>query len=139
MRGEPKRFADFAVQIDRKVVGCTYELRSQSTSRSRLSSHARRTGQDVLHLIQIAVTRFVEQELLIPSDDEWTEELNERRCKLIDKDLVGQISVAERIELVSLQKRAESYFDRVAPPEMETVTRLHKELLSRTDSGNGSH
>ena len=89
----------------------THELNLPPEIESRLVAHAQETGQDVAYLIQTAVSRFVEEEIPASSDSDWNEELNSRRCALIDKDLAGDISIEESIELVSLQKRAERHRD----------------------------
>ena len=117
----------------------THQLNLPPEIETRLVAHAKATGQDVVHLIQFAVSKFVEEEVPNNDDMEWNDALNARRCALIDKDLSGDISVAESIELISLQKRAERYFDKVAPPPMETVEKLYKDLLAKVNSKNGNH
>lgn len=109
----------------------SHELNFPPNIENRLAAHAERTGQDVVHLIQIAVSRFVEEEVPDAQQQEWTDELNRRRCELIDKDLAGTIAVEERAELGVLQRQAERYFDRVAPPDIATVQQLHATLLSK--------
>jgi hypothetical protein len=61
----------------------------------------------------------------------WTEEKNDRRCELIDKDIEGTISESEELELERLQERFHEYLDTVAPPPMEGARRLHQELLDK--------
>ena len=116
----------------------THELNLPPEIETRLAAHAKATGQDVVHLIQIAVSKFVEEEVPRKSAIEWSDELNDRRCKLIDKDLSGEITVEERIELISLQKCAERYFDKAAPPPMDTAEKLYKDLLAKVNSANGN-
>jgi hypothetical protein len=39
------------------------------------------------------------------NDGGWSDELNERRVELIDKDIQGNITIEERVELAELQRR----------------------------------
>jgi hypothetical protein len=41
-----------------------------------------------------------------PDDGDWSDELNERRIDLIDKDIQETITSAERVELAELQRKA---------------------------------
>jgi len=116
----------------------THELNLPPDIENRLVAHAKETGQDVVYLIQMAVSRFVEEEVPASDDADWNEELNTRRCQLIDKDLAGDITVEERIELISLQKRAEQYRDQVAPPPLQDAEAIYNELLTRSNSANGN-
>jgi hypothetical protein len=61
----------------------------------------------------------------------WSEERNDRRCLLIDKDIEGSITEAEKLELQGLQVRFHEYLDSVAPPPMEGARRLHRQLLDK--------
>jgi hypothetical protein len=63
--------------------------------------------------------------------DEWTEEKNERRCLLIDRDIDGAISPAEAIELRQLQDEMLRYQNRVAPWPIVVARKLHRELLKK--------
>jgi nucleoside 2-deoxyribosyltransferase len=73
-----------------------------------------------------------------PSDGDWSEELNERRIELIDKDIQLNITTGERAELADLQRRAVAYRDRVAPLPVEGARRLHQELLEMKRQWQGS-
>jgi RNA polymerase sigma factor (TIGR02999 family) len=64
-----------------------------------------------------------------PNGGDWSEELNERRIELIDRDIQGNITAGERSELAKLQREAVAYRDRVAPLPIEGARRLHKQLL----------
>ena len=64
-----------------------------------------------------------------PSGGDWSDELNERRIELIDKDIQGTITAGERAELAELQRKAVAYRDRVAPLPIEGARRLHQQLL----------
>lgn len=64
-------------------------------------------------------------------DEEWSEEKNTRRCDLIDKEIAGTLTDAEQAELAHLQRQAETYFDKVAPPPLEGARRLHQQLLQK--------
>ena len=61
----------------------------------------------------------------------WTEQKNTRRCVLIDKEIEGSISDSERAELVSLQRQATAYRDRIAPPPVEGACKLNQQLLAK--------
>ncbi len=63
--------------------------------------------------------------------EEWSDEKNERRCNLIDKEITGAITVEERIELNQLQRQAMAYRDRMAPLPMAGAVRLHAELVGK--------
>ena len=63
------------------------------------------------------------------NDDDWSDEFNDRRVELIDKDIEGNITMEERVELAVLQRKAVAYRDRVAPLPIEGARRLHQQLL----------
>jgi hypothetical protein len=63
------------------------------------------------------------------NDGDWSDELNERRIELIDKEIQGNITTEEHVELVELQRKAVAYRDRVAPLPIEGARRLHEQLL----------
>ena len=112
-----------------------YEIDLPADIQHCLSARASETGQDVVHLIQLAVTRFVAEEVGANGDDsQWTQAKDDRRCELIDREIVGTISVTERAELAVLQKMAEQHFDEIASPPMEQALQLHKRLLSQPDA-----
>jgi len=73
-----------------------------------------------------------------PNDGEWSDELNKRRIDLIDKDIQGNITTEERVELAELQRRAVAYRDRVAPLPIEGARRLHQQLLEMKRQRQGS-
>jgi hypothetical protein len=58
------------------------------------------------------------------SVEKWWELLNERRLRLIDKDIDEGLSDAERTELDELEKKAEDYLNRVAPLPFEMIEKL---------------
>ena len=69
-------------------------------------------------------------ERIAPDPSEpWTEDRNERRCELIDKDIEGTHTEAEKWELERLQDCFHEYLDTVAPPPLEGAQRLHRQLL----------
>lgn len=61
----------------------------------------------------------------------WSEEGEHRRRELIDKDIQGTITDDEHIELERLDRLANDYFDRIAPPPMDGARRLHDRLINR--------
>lgn len=60
----------------------------------------------------------------------WTEEGEDRRRELIDKDLQARITADELIELELLDRLANEHFDRVAPPPIDGARLLHERLLN---------
>jgi hypothetical protein len=63
--------------------------------------------------------------------DPWTEEENERRCELIDKDIEGTVTEPEKSELERLQERFHKYMDAIAPLPMDGARRIHRQLLAK--------
>ena len=63
------------------------------------------------------------------SELEWTEEKNQRRCHLVDKEIDGTISGVEKAELDHLQAEMLAYRRKVAPLPLEDLRELHQELL----------
>jgi hypothetical protein len=63
------------------------------------------------------------------SGREWTEEKNQRRCDLVDKEIDGTISAVEKVELDQLQTEMLAYRRKVAPLPLESLRELHQELL----------
>jgi len=74
------------------------------------------------------IIKSVESELPASSGP-WTEAKNSRRCELIDKDIQGTISEAERRELDWLTREMRVHRRRAAPIPMEGAKRLHQQLL----------
>jgi hypothetical protein len=72
------------------------------------------------------------------NDGDWSDELNERRIELIDKDIQANITTEERAELAELQRKAVAYRDRVAPLPIEGARRLHQQLLEKKLQQEGS-
>ena len=62
----------------------------------------------------------------------WTDAKNNRRCDLIDREFDGPpLTPAEIVELAGLQDEMLRYRQRVAPLPIESVRRLHQELLAK--------
>jgi len=112
-----------------------YEVDLPANVERLLSDKATQTGQDVVHLIRIAVGRFVDEEIHSPSNGAWSAKMEARRCELIDKDIAGTVTAAERTELNELDRCANEHFDRVAPPPFEGARLLHQKLLQNRASG----
>jgi hypothetical protein len=72
------------------------------------------------------------------NDGDWSDELNERRIELIDKDIQDNITAEERTELAALQRKAVSYRDRIAPLPIEGARRVHQQLLEVKRQRQGS-
>ncbi|MBX9791958.1 MAG: hypothetical protein K2Y37_23795 [Pirellulales bacterium] len=66
--------------------------------------------------------------------DVWSDELNRRRCELIDKEIDFHLSEDEKAELDDLQERMLRHRKRVAPLPMAATDRLYEELNSRTST-----
>jgi predicted transcriptional regulator len=115
----------------------SHDLNLSPEIESKLFEYAEATGQDAVHLMQLVVSRFVEHEIPRDGEPEWTDELNRRRVFLIEKDVAGELNVEEKVELHSLQKRAERYFDKVSSPDIETPTQLLEQLLAKANQTNG--
>jgi hypothetical protein len=58
----------------------------------------------------------------------WSEEKNNRRGDLIDKEVDDTLTEAERIELEELQKQAIAFRDSVAPLPMDGARKLNDVL-----------
>ena len=97
---------------------------------TKLLAKAKAQGSDVVHLVQLAISRFIADEMETPASEPWSDEKNARRCYLIDKEIAGSISLVERNELATLQRLAEAYFDEVASPDLEGATKLHQRLTN---------
>lgn len=65
------------------------------------------------------------------TDDPWTSAKNQRRCDLIDREIDGQLTPDERVELEELQQRLRRYVNEVAPLPLEPLRKLHQELLEK--------
>lgn len=61
----------------------------------------------------------------------WTEEMNERRCELIDRKYDQGLSAIEEAELLLLQDAMYRFVDRVAPLPMHATQELLAELLRK--------
>lgn len=66
----------------------------------------------------------------------WTEEKDRRRCVLIDRSLLADLTFAEQNELSDLQQQAEAHFDEVAPPPIDGALKIHAQLLKRAGITN---
>ncbi len=106
-----------------------YEVDLPADVERRLSDKASQTGQDVVQLIRAAVVRFVDEENPTTSNGAWSNELQASRTVLIDKDISGTATAAERAELIELDRLANEHFDLVAPPPFDGAQRLHQQLL----------
>jgi hypothetical protein len=72
-----------------------------------------------------------------PAEQPWTNEKNARRCNLIDKEIEGTITEAEKAELDHLQQQAIAHRDRVAPLPIEGARKLHQQLLAKKRQQEG--
>ena len=69
-----------------------------------------------------------------PSAPAWTEQKNQRRCHLVDKDIDGTISLAEKGELDQLQAAMLAYRRHVAPLPLDDLRTLHQQLLRQASA-----
>jgi hypothetical protein len=106
-----------------------YEVDFPAELERRLSDKASETGAAVVDLIRIAVGRFVDEETRSPDNGDWSVEMDARRTELIDRDISGTLTLAERAELSELDRRANEHFDRVAPLPIEGARLLHKNVI----------
>jgi hypothetical protein len=61
----------------------------------------------------------------------WTDELNARRCDLIDRQIEGIITPVELQELDGLQAQLRRYLDQNAPFDLAGAQRIHQQLLRK--------
>lgn len=71
-----------------------------------------------------------------PATDDWTAALDDRRCELIDREIDGTLTPAERTELEDLQARMLRHRHRVAPLPLAHARQLLAEL-ERKAAGQG--
>ena len=64
-----------------------------------------------------------------PSSVAWNSELNQRRFELIDKEIQGTLTPAERVELAGLTEIMREQLDSEANLPMEGAKALHRKLL----------
>ena len=89
-------------------------------------------------------TRFLPESLegklhyadFVDNETDWPK-TNRRRGKLIDKEIAGTLSAAERTEFDGLQSYADYYLERVAPRPMEALTHLEDLVLAKTHRKKG--
>lgn len=65
------------------------------------------------------------------SDADWTDEKNDRRCELIDKEIERTIRPFEKRELAVLQQQMLAYRRKNAPLPLKEAQALHQELLKK--------
>lgn len=113
-----------------------YQVDIPSEVNEQLTACASRTGADVVQLIQQAVVHFVYRygTRESPGKSDWSQEADDRRCHLIDRDIADTIDDSERDELSRLQRLANEHFDHVAPPPINGARQLHQQLLNRSAS-----
>ena len=58
---------------------------------------------------------------------------NKRRCELIDKEIDGQISISESMELELLQNEMLEYRKKIAPLPIKEVEQLYKQLKQQKE------
>ena len=73
-----------------------------------------------------------------PGSTEWNSELNQRRFKLIDKEIQETLTPAERVELAGLTRIMREQLDSEANLPMEGAKALHRKLLKLAVKGKPS-
>jgi hypothetical protein len=63
-----------------------------------------------------------------PNGTDWSENKNDRRCELIDRQIEGTLSPTEATELEDLQEQMLRYRHRVAPLPMARARKLLEDL-----------
>jgi hypothetical protein len=112
---------------------------------SILTALSRETGKPIPALVDEALDALQERTLRAPingqepasrvlSEPAWTEQKNQRRCHLVDKDIDGTISLAEKGELDQLQAEMLAYRRHVAPLPLDDLRTLHQQLLRQASA-----
>lgn len=87
--------------------------------------------------LELAEGALVEVTISSPAaTTSWSEDGEDRRRELIDKDIQGTITADELIELERLDRLANQYFDEIAPPPMDGARRLHDRLTNHRVLGS---
>jgi hypothetical protein len=111
------------------------DLAAQGEAVQRFFQKLQVSGEgSVFELNGHAVARVVpvgEESGVADNGEDWTEAKNARRCKLIDREIKGTLTLEETGELARLQQQMLAYRDRVAPLPLEATRRLHQELMRK--------
>ena len=110
-----------------------------------LTALSRETGKPIPVLVDEALEALQERTRRAPSNGHappsqapsapaWTEDKNQRRCHLVDKDIDGTISLAEQGELEQLQAEMLAYRRHVAPLPLDDLRMLHQQLLRQASA-----
>jgi hypothetical protein len=110
------------------------------TQHALLTALSRETGKPIPALVDEALTALQERAPHVPSNGQaptsrapaapaWTEHKNQRRCHLVDKDIDGTLTPAEKDELDQLQAEMLAYRRYVAPLPLDDLRTLHQHLL----------
>ena len=65
---------------------------------------------------------------------EWTDLKNARRCLLVDREIDGTLTAAERRELKALQAELSRYRQLVAPLPIRELRSIHDQLLQQVEN-----
>ena len=84
----------------------------------------------------LSVSHLVREALPREESSPWTDAKNDRRCFLVDKDIEGNLSPEEGLELDALQQELLSHRQRVAPLPIAAARILHAELLRKAGEGS---
>lgn len=61
----------------------------------------------------------------------WNDELNKRRCELIDKEIDSNLTESEKIELNHLNEQAREHRNKIAPLDTTTLENMRNDLLNK--------
>jgi hypothetical protein len=67
----------------------------------------------------------------------WTDDMNRRRCELIDCKYDHGLTPSEEAELAVLQAAMYRYVDQVAPLPLDAARELHQDLLRKAGKAQG--
>ena len=120
------------------ICGCLRRFRSEARTATIFLSSAwlllllvEEDARDsmVRNLLKHLTKAIVEKMAAGRKADLWTEEKDRRRCALINRSLLAELTVVEQHELSQLQKQAEAHFDEFARPPIAGALRIHAQLL----------
>lgn len=115
----------FLQQLERHLTSSPEQPAGVSTARAIFAAYLE-SGVDSEEALE-----FLGQAALESGSEavEWTDELNQRRFALIDKDIQGTLTPAKKVELAGLTRIMRQHVDTEANLPMEGARDLHRKLL----------
>ncbi len=124
---------DVESQVQQQLATGSYRSEDDVLRAAMAALEHERGGLDVMQFGCVAFAEpMPDSSSRCPSSSKtghWTEQKDDRRCQLIDREIGGELTDEERPELDVLQREMLDYRRRVAPLPIEAARRLHKELL----------